>query len=802
MNIVIPGRNPAGRPTPRTVGPRRAVVLTWLVLMASGAQAIMERGEYPWDVELRSFFDRKGPKCDGEKIPWLLNLGPTGIRARIYPDKPKLLVVKYVFEDAKCPAKGKIEIEDVIAGANGKTFKTPHRFGRNLPGGGGWDGPMMELAEHIEDSQGKDGVLSLMVWPKGDDSRERTVKIQLKVMGRFSKTFPYDCPRSEKLLEELCDFMVMDYESGNWKSANSFYGAHHGQAHQLLALMASGIPKYESLITKTVSGYYGNRYDPEGGGFQMWKWGFDGIVMGEAYHLYKDKKLLPAIKSLEEAVAWGSFNRNGIYTHRPYLNIKRRGGKPYASMAAISGLDMIAMSLFKAQGLPYDEELYETIHQLYLGSTAPEAVNIAYAFGSSNKENEGSNGRDERHVYVKLKDATKGLSGKGPGYICPTGMKGIGPYEIIWPTKADPRYKPTDWVEKEASENIVEEEVEAFRTIHRYTGKPTYKEPTSHYKTSRSGGHLAPVGMGALAHLIGNKDNKSWTYLGLHAANTCVLGPGNAFDGHAASNLHAFWSVLGAARSDQPEKLRAYFDYMKTFLILSECHNGGLYLQPWGRDRPGCNSDPAYGPRILPTATGAILLSLPQKRLLITGADDSAGAGKTAKAKTSSKGSKTSKTTTAVSPSPPPKKEPVPLRQARTMAGKNLAALDTALKGALAKLSGDNELKQVPLKISKTQLTVCLKSAAADGTCLFQPPGGTQTAEFKWDDLSARDHATLAQLVASLKPASTDAQAMAGVYLELNGMVKDADQYFGKAGAESTKKLEGLFDPPAAAPAP
>ncbi len=93
-----------------------------------------------------------------------------------------------------------------------------------------------------------------------------------------------------------------------------------------------------------------------------------------------------------------------------------------------------------------------------------------------------------------------------------------------------------------------------------------------------------------------------------------------AFDGHAAGSLHGFWSILGAAQSDNPQVLRAYFDYMKTFLILSETHDGGLILQPWGRDRPNCNSDVSYGPRILPTATGAILLALGERRLQVTGA--------------------------------------------------------------------------------------------------------------------------------------------------------------------------------------
>jgi hypothetical protein len=150
--------------------------------------------------------------------------------------------------------------------------------------------------------------------------------------------------------------------------------------------------------------------------------------------------------------------------------------------------------------------------------------------------------------------------------------------------------------------------------------KSTRPEPKKPYKTTKSGSYLASVGAGALGHLVGNQDKQSWQWLGEHAANTCALGPGNAFDGHAASNLHGFWSVLGAARCNDPKTLRAYFDYMKTFLILCETHNGGLIMQPWGRDRPGCNSDTSYGPRTLPTATGAILLSLGKKMLQITGA--------------------------------------------------------------------------------------------------------------------------------------------------------------------------------------
>lgn len=727
--------------------------------------AIMERGDYPWKTGLRSFYDQEMAKTLGDAY-WYLNLGPTGIRARIYPEKPDELAVMYVFQDSKSPSKGLVEIGDVIVGANGRQFKTSHRFGRNLPGGGGWDGPMLELAGHLEDSQGKDGKLELMVRPGGSRSTLETVTLQLRPVGRFAPTFPYQCKRSDQMLTELCDFMVMDYKSDNWKKANTFHGAAHGHAHQLLALMASGDKKYSRIIKENIARYYSKRYDPAGGGFQMWNWGFDSIVMGEYYLQTGDRKLEDAMESLAKAMPEGCHNGDGIYTHRSQINIRLLGRKPYASIAAISGLQMIGMSLFKEANLPYDERLYQNIHQHYLNSTSPEAVNIAYAFGNADKLNDAD--LSARHAIIKLADPKKGLSGRGPGYVCPTGMAGIGEYELVWPTKADPRWKPTDWIEKEADTNILtEHKGEGIRRVDRNC--PKYKvaeEPTKSYKTTRTGSHLAPVGMGAVAHLIGPQE-ESWKYLGTHAANTCVLGPGNAFDGHAASNLHGFWSVVGAARSDQPKKLRQYFDYMKTFLILSETHNGGLILQPWGRDRPNCNSDVSYGPRTLPTATGAILLSLAKKQLRITGAG-TGGSEKSASAKSG--------------------------RVARKLSERYIPMLDTALLNALGELNRAGELKTVPLTLSKASSKVLLANVASDGTLTFQAKQGSKQASFKYQDLTTTDHAFLACLVARFRPTNPEAQVYAGIFMERTGDTEAADTYYAKADPELVGQISKLFE--------
>jgi len=565
---------------------------------------------FPWGTKIRSYYDQvireKHPEGD-----WFLNLGATGIRARISKDQPKLMVVEYVFQDKASPAKGKVFQGDVIAGANGKAFKTPHQFGK---GGRGWDGPLMELAAAIEASQADDGQLDLIVFSKEKPGVSETVSLKMGRKEKFSETFPYNCSRSEVMMEELSDFLVMDYKSDHWKKANDFYGGAHAKYQQLLALMATGIKKYDGLLKDERAKFYDKRYAPTDGGFCMWNWGYEAIVMGELYALTKDKKLVAPMKSLAEAMPWGSFNANGFYTHRSHIAIRRSGKKPYASIGSLSGLKMLGMSLFKQSGLYYDKGLYETIHQNFLRAAKPETLGVSYALPNSDI---GSNGRDRRHAVIKLKEPSKGKSGKGTGYLCPTGMKGIGDYTIFWPTKADWRYKPTDWISKEASENTVEELQGDMRRVDRFLGdSPTGEEPKEAYKTSSGGRFHAPAALCALSHLIG-KNSDSWGHLGHHGANSVALTPFKSFDGHAANTIHLFWSVVAASRSDQPEAIRGYYDYMKTFLILSECHDGGLYLQPWGRDPK--NNDPAMGPRILPTSAGIMMLALGKKRLFITG---------------------------------------------------------------------------------------------------------------------------------------------------------------------------------------
>lgn len=56
------------------------------------------------------------------------------------------------------------------------------------------------------------------------------------------------------------------------------------------------------------------------------------------------------------------------------------------------------------------------------------------------------------------------------------------------------------------------------------------------------------------------------------------------------------------------------------------------------------------------------------------------------------------------------------------------------------------------------------------------------------------DHALLSRLVTRMRSEDPEAHAMAGIYLELSGDTRLADEHFQKAGAEITEILGSLFE--------
>ncbi|MFN9627418.1 MAG: DUF6288 domain-containing protein, partial [Planctomycetota bacterium] len=134
-------------------------------------------------------FTQGSKKPDDAKHDW--NLGATGLRGWIYCDKmvtsdARQIAITKVAKGS--PADGILEVGDVILGVGGMPFAYDPRteFGKALT---------------QAESEGGEGVLKLTRWRAG--STEQVI-VKLPVLGTYSTTAPYDCPKSKRIFEQGC----------------------------------------------------------------------------------------------------------------------------------------------------------------------------------------------------------------------------------------------------------------------------------------------------------------------------------------------------------------------------------------------------------------------------------------------------------------------------------------------------------------------------------------------------------------------------------------------------------------------
>lgn len=205
---------------------------------------------------------------------FLVNLGPTGARAIL---KESSFVVKHVFPGS--PADGHLHIDDEVTGANGKPFPK-HTFGKfyGMEPGAGYEGPIMDMGNAIEDSEGKDGTLSLDVIRGGQPAK---VEVKLEAIGRFSDTFPKNCPKSETLTTRAMDYLLNRPEER--------CGIVHEKGMLGLAMLAQG--KTEEAETLAMAW----NVPP---GEKEWTWypSYQAIFLSEYFLQTGDKRVLPTIE--------------------------------------------------------------------------------------------------------------------------------------------------------------------------------------------------------------------------------------------------------------------------------------------------------------------------------------------------------------------------------------------------------------------------------------------------------------------------------------------------------------------------
>ena len=237
---------------------------------------------------------------DGAKHDW--NLGATGARGWMYSDKLVTTDARQVYitkVDKGSPAGGVLAVGDVILGVGGKPLA---------------DDPRTELGKALTaaESEAGSGSLSLTRWRAG---KTATVVVKLPVLGTYSATAPYDCPKSTRILERGCKALAERIAAPAYQP-NAIV-----RSLNALALLASGDPRYLPLVREEAQWAAGY----SAGSFQTWYYGYVIMLLSEYVIATGDDSVLSGLRRLALEAANGQ-SIVGSWGHRFARPDGRLGG--------------------------------------------------------------------------------------------------------------------------------------------------------------------------------------------------------------------------------------------------------------------------------------------------------------------------------------------------------------------------------------------------------------------------------------------------------------------------------------------
>lgn len=222
----------------------------------------------------------------GDKIPdaashdW--NLGPTGARGWMYCEKmvttdARQIAITQV--EAGSPADGVLAVGDVVLGVGGKPFSHD---------------PRTELGKAITaaESDAGGGKLSLIRWRAGATDN---VLVRLPVLGSYSPTAPYDCAKSQRILEQGCRALAARVADPDYRE-NPI-----PRCLNALALLASGDKEYLPLVRKEALW----AADFSADSFQTWYYGYVMMLLSEYKMATGDDAVMTGLHRLALEAAEG-----------------------------------------------------------------------------------------------------------------------------------------------------------------------------------------------------------------------------------------------------------------------------------------------------------------------------------------------------------------------------------------------------------------------------------------------------------------------------------------------------------------
>ncbi len=207
-----------------------------------------------------------------------MNMGPTGAAAWMRGDHFVVMSIQQ-----QSPAHGRLMLGDVVVGVGEQVFN-PEADSR------------MTLGHAIGKAEATGEPLVLKVLRQG---APQEVALPLPRLGAYAATWPADCPKSRRILEEACQSLVeSQMPQGHQLTDGSF-----GTFTSGLLLLASGEARFMDAARRAA--YAAAEMDYAKMYYHNWALGYGGVLLAEYFLATGDDAVLPKLEEVANMIAAG-----------------------------------------------------------------------------------------------------------------------------------------------------------------------------------------------------------------------------------------------------------------------------------------------------------------------------------------------------------------------------------------------------------------------------------------------------------------------------------------------------------------
>ena len=264
------------------------------------------------------------------------SIGVTGLKVSI----EKGLVVTVQGDVPGSPAAGKCKKGDIITGVNGKSFSD--------------NDPLVMLGEAVGSAEATNGKMAFTL------KNGKKVEITIPVLGAYSDTWPVNCKKSKKIIEQarrqVLSSGVLE-KNGLTDLIAGIFMLSTGRADDLAAVK----PMVMRVAAKPTVGAGSN-----------WPRGYQGILMAEYYLRTGDRSVLPGLKKLCDGAADSQYI--GGWAHGGLATGQNMGYVQGGMMNPAGAPILTALILAKECGVDVQQPLFLNALRLFYRFAGHAAV--------------------------------------------------------------------------------------------------------------------------------------------------------------------------------------------------------------------------------------------------------------------------------------------------------------------------------------------------------------------------------------------------------------------------------------------